>query len=113
MAFNYLTGHVDDNGAFVFSCKARGAGLSEFEGSLTTKEDGIYLVGKIQPRQSKMKLLYGLIAFNMIFGLMLMFSKNPLLMLVSILFITIPWLNLVVAKKGNYLKASLAKIFNS
>jgi len=113
MAFNYLIGHIDDTGVFVFSCRAKGAGLSEFEGRLITKEDGIYLVGNIQPRQSKMKLLYGLIAFNMILGLMLMFSANVLLKLVSIPFLTIPWLNVLVAKKGNYLKASLRKIFNS
>lgn len=112
LAMNVLSGSIDENGNFIFSSKAKGAALSEFVGSVVEKSDGLYLEGEISPRKKRMILLYGLIGLNALLGLLLMFSGNIIFQMVSILFLTVPWLNVWIAKKGTYLEASLKRIFD-
>lgn len=111
LALNTLKGKIDSHGHFSLTSRARGAAFSQFEGQVYKRTDGIYLEGDIQPIPSKMRLIYGLVGFNAILALAMFASGNPIFQLAGVFFLIIPWLNVAVAKKGNYLRASLKKIF--
>lgn len=106
-----LSGTVSDSGSFVLTIKARGAAASEFVGQIEEGDDGVYLIGTVQPRKQMMRRIYGLIAMNSVLGLLMFLSGNPIFQVFSVLFITVPWLNLSAARKGNYLKSALEKKF--
>jgi hypothetical protein len=106
-----LSGTVNDTGSFVLTIKARGAAASEFVGQIEEAEDGVYLIGYIQPRKQMMRRIYGLIAMNSLLGLLMFLSGNPIFQVFSVLFFTVPWLNVSAARKGNYLKSALEKKF--
>ncbi len=106
-----LSGTVDDSGTFVLTVKARGASASEFVGKIEETEEGVYLTGEVQARKSMMRRIYALIAMNSIVGVLMFLSGNPIFQIFSLLFITVPWLNVSAARKGTYLKAALEKQF--
>lgn len=111
LALNTLKGTIDNQGHFNLTSRARGAAFSQFEGQVLKRPDGVYLEGDIQPIPSKMRLIYGLVAFNAVLALAMFVSGNPIFQLAGVFFLIIPWLNVAVAKKGNYLRAALKKIF--
>lgn len=109
---NALIGEIDQAGNFNLTSRQRGAGLSQFIGKLVEEDENIYLKGEILLNNKKMKMFLIMMIFNGIFGLLLIFSGNPLFMLVGPVFITLPWVNVWIAKRGNYLKSSLNIIFS-
>lgn len=113
LALNTLKGKIDKQGHFSLTSRARGAAFSQFEGQVIKRSEGVFLEGDVHPISSKLKLLYGLVALNAVLAGAMFLSGNPIFQLFGVFFLVIPWLNVSVAKKGNYLRASLKKIFRS
>lgn len=112
LARNVLTGEVTKDGRFTLSSKQRGASLSEYVGRIHVDESGVSLKGVIQARKKRLYLLFVLIVLNALLGFFMIFSGNGLFMLFGPLFIMLPWINVWLANRGHYLKASLKVIFN-
>ena len=104
-------GHMDEEGNFSFCTRAKGSTLNEYIGHIEEKEDGVYLVGHIRPRKSKVAILYTMSILNIIIGILLFISQNPIFMIVSPLFLVVTILNIGLAKKCSYLKVSLKYLF--
>jgi hypothetical protein len=111
VAMNLLTGEIKLGGEFILSSKARGAAMSEFIGKIVQREDGVYLVGIIQPKESAMKRFYLLGAFNLIFAFILVMSGNFVFVIFALLLLFVLFMNMNITKKGNYLRVSLKQIF--
>jgi len=110
LAYKALTGYIEPDGSFEISCRGRGTSLSQFRGQVVEGDQGICLEGVIEIKPSKRVLLGAVLGLNVLLGVALLLSGEPLFMLVSPLFIGVAGLNLFIANKGTYLKIALKRV---
>lgn len=98
-----LIGEVTDQNSFRIGSNQKSAATHEFIGYIVQKEDGIYMEGDIKARKFSERMIYLSLIFGVVFGIMLILSLNPVFVLFGILFMLMPWMNVIHLKKSNAL----------
>jgi len=104
-----LYGIFEDGHRVVISSDAKGAALFEFEGRIVAREDGIYLEGDIREKSYSKGLVYGSVAFSLILGFAMMSTFNPVFVFMGVMFMVIPWTNVIYMRKSDVLYQMLVK----
>jgi len=98
-----ISGEVYADGRFELSSMAKGSSMYEFKGIIKEESDGVYMVGDIIKKPFALKMIYGSIAISTIMAIGLAMTMNPVFIFFAVLFVTVPWLNLIIINKSDYL----------
>lgn len=98
-----ISGEVYPDGSFVLSSRAKGSAMFEFKGVIREEEDGVYMQGDIIKKPSAIKIVYGSILISTVIAIAMVLTMNPVFILFAVLFATMPWLNLMIINKSDFL----------
>lgn len=98
-----LVGEITPQDTFVIASNQKGVATHEFVGEIYQKDNDIFMKGIIRPRKFSMIIVYAYVVFGLIFGITLILSFNPVFMFFGLLFMLVPWLNVVHLNKSNAL----------
>lgn len=98
-----ISGEVFPDGNFVLSSRAKGSSMFEFKGIISEEADGVYMKGDIVKKSSSIRIVYGSILISTLIAIAMVMTMNPVFILFAILFATIPWLNLIIINKSDFL----------
>ena len=104
-----ISGTMTTGGQFVLSSRSKGAAMFEFKGHVEENRDGVFMVGDIAPKSFQVKLIYTSVIIMMLAGAAMMLTFNPVLLLFGVLFMVIPWANVLAMKYSDHLYNVIVK----
>jgi len=104
-----LFGEIFADRSFNLRSRKKGSYYFEFVGRIEERGDGIYMVGKIQPKRTFHVVLYGVILFFITLGLFLIASLQQIPVLIGFFFLAIGGLYVMILKKFDGLYKDLMR----
>ena len=96
-----LIGEILPNNSFVIGSNQKSIAVHQFVGEIVESDDGIYMVGDIKERPLSLFAIYFSVIFGLIFGVGMILTWNPVLMLFGLLFMIVPSFNIIHIKRSN------------
>lgn len=98
-----LIGNIQEDNSFLIGSNQKSVALHEFIGVIVQEEDGIYMKGDIRPRLFSKIFIYFSVLLGLAFGIGMILTWSPVLMIFGLVFMIVPSLNIVFMNKSNAL----------